>query len=222
MYLIKYSLLLYKASGGKPVTLQRSGSLNYPKVEISEDSNEISKTRILKQSPATGIHAKSNEQALRKSFIVPNIVPRDIPAGKDSAKTGTETITFSMTKPGMLLRPAHTRSASTGIFDVERISTDVDSGTFGNKISKLDSAMDPNSQKGLGSESEVKDSCEDKHPIKSVTNKFEETSSPEKLHTLSTAGPMQLLLVILGRKRKKYKIVYSFLFLSFQIISPFI
>ncbi|XP_054802300.1 katanin p80 WD40 repeat-containing subunit B1 homolog KTN80.2 isoform X2 [Prosopis cineraria] len=166
------------SSGGKPVSLQRSGSFTSPIVDLTEDSKEICNLGMVKQSPATGVHAKSNEQALRKSFFVPNIVPRDISGGNDSAKTGKETINFSRTKPGMLLKPTHRQGASTGICDAEKFSEDVGSGTFDNTTSKLDSVEDLNK---LGSKDEVKDSCEDKYPIKSVTDKFEKAFSPRKL-----------------------------------------
>ncbi|TKY71647.1 Katanin p80 WD40 repeat-containing subunit B1-like [Spatholobus suberectus] len=168
------------SSGGKPVTLHRSGSLSSPKVDLLEESKEICNLGTLKQSPAKGVQVKSNEQAIRKSFIVPNIVPRDIPDGKVSAKSEKETITFSKTKPGMLLKPAHVRRASTGRFDVDRFSEDVNSGTFCDTAIKLDNTKEPKFQTNLGSQNEVKESCEDKHPIKSVTDKFDKTPSPSR------------------------------------------
>lgn len=132
---------------------------------------------ILKQSPATGVHGKSNEKVNRKSFLVPNIVPRDIPGGNDSSKTVQEAINFSRTKPGMLLKPTHVRRASIGRSDTEGFTEDFGSGTLGN-ATRLDSIEDP---RKLGSENKVKESCEDKHPIKSVTEKFEKAFSPHKL-----------------------------------------
>ncbi|KAG4384280.1 hypothetical protein GLYMA_13G244300v4 [Glycine max] len=168
------------SSGGKPVTLQRSGSLSSTKVDLPEEFKEICNLGTMKQSPATGARVKSNEQAIRKSFIAPNIVPRDTPDGKVSAKSEKETITFSKTKPGMLLRPAHVRRASTGRFDVDRFSEDVNSGTFCDTAIKLDSTKEPKFQPNLGSQNEVKESCEDKHPIKSVTDKFDKTLSPSR------------------------------------------
>nr|KYP63019.1 Katanin p80 WD40 repeat-containing subunit B1 isogeny 1 [Cajanus cajan] len=167
-------------SGGKPVTLQRSGSLSSTKVDLPEEFKEICNLGTAKQSPATGVRVKSNEQAIRKSFIAPNIVPRDIPDSKVSAKSEKETITFSKTKPGMLLRPAHVRRASTGRFDVDRFPEDVNSGTFCDTATKLDSTKEPKVQTNLGSLNEVKESCEDKHPIKSVTDKFDKTVSPSR------------------------------------------
>ncbi|XP_054777433.1 katanin p80 WD40 repeat-containing subunit B1 homolog KTN80.2-like isoform X2 [Prosopis cineraria] len=169
------------SSGSKPIALQRSGSYNSPKVDVPDDSKEICNLGTLKQNPAS-VHAKSNGQSLRKSFIVPNVVPQDTPDGKDSAKPGRETITFSRTKPGMLLKPAHVRRASTGRFDVDRFSADVDSGAFGYTRSKLEDAKDPDFQMKLESQNEVRESCEDKYPIKSITENYEKTSPPNKLN----------------------------------------
>ncbi|KAK7362911.1 hypothetical protein VNO77_05036 [Canavalia gladiata] len=156
------------SSGGNPVNLQRSRSYNSPKVDLPEESKEM-----LNWSPATGVHAKPNEHTLRKSYIVPTTVPRDIPDGEDSA-------TFSRTEPRMLIKPAHVRRASAGIFDVDRFSSDLDSRTFCDTISKSDCAKDPNIQMKLGSRNEFRESCEDKHPIKSVTEKFEKTLTPDR------------------------------------------
>lgn len=171
---MKFSFLPFEAFGGKPVALKRSGSYSSPKVDIPEDSKEINNLGAGKQNPDTG-HTKSNGQALKKSSILPNVVPRDTVDVKDSAKPGKETITFSRTKPGMLLKPAHVRRASTGRFDVDRFSADADSGNFGNTTSKLDNAKDPKLPLKLGS---VEESCEDKYPIKSITDKSIKSLSP--------------------------------------------
>ncbi|XP_039686177.1 katanin p80 WD40 repeat-containing subunit B1 homolog KTN80.2 isoform X2 [Medicago truncatula] len=167
------------SSGGKPVSLQRSASYHSAKVDLAEESKEIYDLETLKQNPATKVHVKSNEQETRKSIIVPNI-----PDSKDSAKPVKETITFSKTKPGMLLKPAHVRRASTGRFDVDRFS-DVNSRTFCDTASKLDSAKFPKFESYVGSQNEVKESCEDKHPIKNVTDKSNKTVSPYKIFNLA-------------------------------------
>ncbi|KAL2946128.1 hypothetical protein AAZX31_U003100 [Glycine max] len=120
------------ASGGIPDTLIRSRSYNSPKVDLPEESKEM-----LNWSPATRAHAKQNEQTLRKSYIMPNFVPRDI-------------------------------------------VNDLDSRTFCDTGSKSDSPKDPNFQMKLGSQNEVRESIEDKHPIKSVTEKFEKTLTPDR------------------------------------------
>ncbi|XP_027345762.1 katanin p80 WD40 repeat-containing subunit B1 homolog isoform X2 [Abrus precatorius] len=171
------------SSGGNPVMLHKSRSLNSPKIDLPEESKEM-----LNWSPATGVHAKPNEQASTKSYFVSNIIPRDIPDGKDS-------VTFSKRKPGMLLKPAHVQGASTGIFDVNGFSSDLDSEIFCDTVSKSDSAKDPNFQMKLGSLNEVRESCEDKHPIKSVTEMFGRTL------TLDRLSDQEKFAVVQGRTR---------------------
>ncbi|MCI03317.1 katanin p80 WD40 repeat subunit B1-like protein, partial [Trifolium medium] len=163
--------------GGKPVALQRSASFNSAKVDMVEESKEICNLETMKQNPATKVQVKSNEQATKKSLIV----PRDIPDAKDFVKPVKETITFSKTKPGMLLKPAHVRRASTGRFDMDKFSN-ANSGTFCDGASKLDNTKDPKLQGDLGSQNEVKESCEDKHPI---TNKSDKIVSPYKFFNLT-------------------------------------
>ncbi|KAE9595010.1 putative transcription factor WD40-like family [Lupinus albus] len=168
-------------SGGKPVALQKSPSFNSTKADLPEESVEISKSGALKQSPATGVHVKSNEQVQRKSFIVPSTVSRNIPDDKDSENSGKETITFSKTRPGMLLKPTHVKRASIHRFDVDKYSEDVNSETFYDTARKLASTKDPEFQVNLGSQNEVTESCEDKYPTKTFTDKLDETISPQRL-----------------------------------------
>ncbi|XLR19524.1 hypothetical protein S83_047436, partial [Arachis hypogaea] len=121
-------------------------------------------TRFRSVSPDESKEIKNiNIDLLRKSFVVPNVVPRNVPDVKDSAKSGEETITFTKTKPGMLLKPAHTRRESTCKFDIDK---------FSDTTSKLDSAKDTKFQRNLGSQNEIKESCQDKHPIRNVTEKY--------------------------------------------------
>ncbi|XP_058755373.1 katanin p80 WD40 repeat-containing subunit B1 homolog KTN80.1-like [Vicia villosa] len=172
------------SSGGKPVALPKSASFNSLKVDLTEESKEMYDLETAKQNPATKVHLKSNEQATIKTLIMQNIVPHDIPDAKDSTKPVKETITFSKTKPGMLLKPAHARRASTGRFDVDKFQ-DVNSETFCDTTGKLDSAKIPKFPSGIGSQNEVKESCEDKHPIKNVTDKSEKTVSPYNFFNLT-------------------------------------
>lgn len=71
----------YKASEGNPDNLLRSRSYNSPKMDHLEESKEM-----LNLSSSTGVRAKSNEQTLRKSYMLSNVVPLDILNGKDSTK----------------------------------------------------------------------------------------------------------------------------------------
>lgn len=170
--------LFCKASGGPPApaVLRRTGSLNSSKPVPSLDSEEINNLMAEKKSASVGVHAKSTGQGVNKSFTITTVVPRDIPVGKESLTSGKESITFSRTKPGMLLRPAHTRRPSSTKLDVEKLSVAAD-GTLGNAKSESDSAINP---KSLVLEDGARESCDEKvSDIKSVTEKFEKVLSPQ-------------------------------------------
>ncbi|KAJ6769774.1 KATANIN P80 SUBUNIT [Salix purpurea] len=171
------------STGGNPVTLQRAGSLNSSKVVLSLDSKETSAPLTEKQSPLMGMRATLSEQAYNKSLSVPTVVPRDIPVEKDSSDSGKETITFTKTKPGMLLRPAHVRRPSNSKNDVDKMSVALESGNFSSVTSEKGSVRDPNPslQSQIVTEDGARKSCENKSSsIKGVTEKFEKVViSPE-------------------------------------------
>ncbi|KAK9936301.1 hypothetical protein M0R45_013149 [Rubus argutus] len=156
------------SAGVKPVTSQRINSSKVlPPLDLKETSAK-------KQIPAVGSLPKSNEQAINKSLVVPSIVPRSSPNAKDSANSGRESVAFSKTRRGMLLRPAHMRSSSTSKVDMEKLPLAVESGTFSSMTSKLDSAVSLSSQIKTVSEDKDRESREEKNSaIKSAEEKFE-------------------------------------------------
>ncbi|XVF25869.1 hypothetical protein REPUB_Repub13aG0251000 [Reevesia pubescens] len=167
-------------AGSNPIASQKNDSLNSPKVVLPLDASEISNLAGETQSPGTVVNAKSNGQLGDKSFITPSVVPWDNPVGKDSTNSGKESITFSRTKPGMLLKPAHVRRPSANKFEVEKLSAAVESGTLSHIKSGLDSRMDLNSQTRLVSENGARKSCDEKDSnIKSVTEKSEKMLSSQ-------------------------------------------
>lgn len=87
------------------------------------DSKEISYDASKKQNPASRVEVKSNELSKDK----PPVVPCDSPEVKDSPSSVRESITFSKTRRGMLLRPAHIRKPSNSKIDLEKLSVSVDS-----------------------------------------------------------------------------------------------
>lgn len=144
------------------------------------DIKEISDQPTKKQGSAVGLHPKSIEHVLNKTVVVPSIVPRDSPEGKDSANSTRETITFSKTKRGMLLRPAHIRRPSNSKSDLERLPLAVETETFGNTTVNLDVAMDPNFQIKTIPKDGARESSEEKNSSnKNVAEKFEKVLSPQ-------------------------------------------
>lgn len=154
-----------------------------PHLDTKETSDQMAK----KQSRSIDVPPKSDEHAVNKSLVVPSIVPRDSPEGKDSAKSTGESITFSRTKRGMLLRPAHVRRPSNSKNDVERPPSVVDvgrplmaveSGTFGNMMSNLDCATDSNCQTLTVSE-DGKGECREEKGTECITERFDKVLSPQ-------------------------------------------
>uniref|UniRef100_A0A2P2L2N4 Katanin p80 WD40 repeat-containing subunit B1 homolog isoform X2 n=1 Tax=Rhizophora mucronata TaxID=61149 RepID=A0A2P2L2N4_RHIMU len=164
-------------AGGKPVSSERS--LNSPKVGTPLDSKEMSDPLTEKLSPMLAANTKASAQALNKSFSVPTIVPRNSPGEKEKPNSGTETITFSKTKPGMLLRPSHVRRHSSSKSDVDKLSMSLDSGIF-STMSEKESTVDSKLQNPIVPEYGAQNSFEEKNSnIKSAAEKFEKILSPE-------------------------------------------
>lgn len=196
--------ILCEAAGGKPVTTQRINSSKVlPPLELKE-------TGAKKQIPAAGSLPKSNEKTVNKSLAVPSIVPRSSPNAKDSANTGRESVAFSKTRRGMLLRPAHVRSPSDSKVDMEKLPFAVESGTFSSMTSKLDGAVGLSSQIKTIAEDSDRESCKEKHSvIKSVEEKFEavlslKRPSDQETSKLWTYGPFS-----------KVQLAYYYFFLLF-------
>lgn len=161
------------SSGDNRITLQRNRSSNSAKVVFPLDSTEMSIPPTEIQSPIIGA-VKLSEQPLTKSFIVPTVVTRENITEKDGSKSAAETITFSKTKPGMLLRPVHTRRPSNSKIDVEKQSVSFESGVLNKAECEKEGAMEPSlrSQATLEDEDEVSS-------INCVAEKFQKVLSPE-------------------------------------------
>ncbi|KAK8524435.1 hypothetical protein V6N13_015458 [Hibiscus sabdariffa] len=167
--------------GSNPIATQKDSSLNSPKkVSLPVDACEISNMETEKPSPGTEVNVKSNGQSGKKSFIIPSVVPPENPIVKGSSNSAKESITFSRTKPGMLLKPAHVRRPSVNKFEVEKLSAVVESGTLSNLKSGLDREKDMNSQTRLVSEDGARKSCDEKDSnIKTVIEKSEKVLSTQ-------------------------------------------
>lgn len=131
-----------------------------------------------KQSPAVGVHAKSVGQTNAKSFIVPSVVPRDCPDGKDSTITRRESNTSARAGIGAPLRPPHVRRPSATKFDAERLSVPSEAEPY--RKTSGDTAMDPTFHDRLVADDNAKETSAEKHlDIKSVAQKFDKVLSPK-------------------------------------------
>ncbi|KHG01969.1 hypothetical protein F383_21214 [Gossypium arboreum] len=89
-------------AGGYSVVMQKAVFLKSPKPVLPLDANEKDQAAE-NQSPGAGLNIKSNGQSGDKSVTKPSVVLQDV--DKDYTNTGEESITFSGTKSGMLLKP---------------------------------------------------------------------------------------------------------------------
>ncbi|CAE5962788.1 unnamed protein product [Arabidopsis arenosa] len=163
-------------------TPRRSSSPDYETKEIKNIYIDCGNSAVAHKSGSlstTKVKATSTGQAGdNKSLVVHSVVPRDSDIGKDSSDSGKESITFSKTKPGMLLRPAHVRKTPTKFDETKKQSVAVQSGYL--KKSGLDGETELDTETALDSEmSGRKPYDADDSIIKSITNKFEQALLPE-------------------------------------------
>ncbi|XP_062096424.1 katanin p80 WD40 repeat-containing subunit B1 homolog KTN80.1-like isoform X2 [Humulus lupulus] len=167
------------SAGGKPVARPKIESLTPPKETPHLDTKETN-DQVTKKPSQAEVSPKTNERAVNKSLFATSIVPRHSPDGKDSANSTGESITFSRTKRGMLLRPAHVRRPSNSRFDVERLPVaTIESTPLGKIMNKLDGAVDSNFETKTVIEDRVGERDEEKpSAIVCVTEKLEKVLSP--------------------------------------------
>ncbi|KFK40724.1 hypothetical protein AALP_AA2G032800 [Arabis alpina] len=155
---------------------RRSSSPDYETKDIKNIYIDCGNSTVVHKpgSPITPkVNATSTGQAGDKSIIVHNVVPRDSDIGKESFDSGRESITFSKTKPGMLLRPAHVKKTPTKLNE-----TKLQSGI--KKKNRSDGEKELDTETAFDSEkSDRKPYDSDDSIIKSLTNKFEKALLPE-------------------------------------------
>ncbi|KAL3522217.1 hypothetical protein ACH5RR_015051 [Cinchona calisaya] len=153
------------------------GSLNPPKVVAPSESKEITSLASQKQGSAVGIHAKTNASANAKSFIVPTVIPRECPDAKDSACSRRESFASVRVSIGTL-KPSHIRRLSNTKFDMEKMSTALESGSLGSMTTAVDPKKDPNFNIRLVCNNNVEESSEEKDlSIDNVGEKSEKALS---------------------------------------------
>lgn len=141
------------------------------------DSKENKKQLSQKHNSVVGLPAKANGLPVGKSFVVPSVVPRDIPEEKNLDTCRRESISAISVSGVMPQKPSHIKCPSSNTFDMEKISEALQSEFADNlshtvdceKESDIDSRLmaDNNSRK----RSETKDSA-----IKHGAEKLEKTS----------------------------------------------
>lgn len=158
-----------------PVTIKKVTST--PKVVPPSDSKENKKQLSQKHNSVVGLPAKANGLPVGKSFVVPSVVPRDIPEEKNLDTCRRESISVISVSGVMPQKPSHIKCPSSNTFDMEKISEALQSEFADNlshtvdceKESDIDSRlMADNDSRKL---SETKDSA-----VKHGAEKLEKTS----------------------------------------------
>lgn len=170
--------LLCAAASGNPVSSQHVGTTNSAKVIQPMDFSDTPNMTLQRQGSVTETPDRLNGLVPSKSYTVPKVVSRDSPDGKDSSRR--ESITFSRTKPGMLLRPAHSRRPSSTKYDVDRLSACAESGELSSAKSNSESLVDSFSKIKVAPEDGARDGREDNHStIKNVSAETEKVLPPQ-------------------------------------------
>ncbi|VVA90928.1 unnamed protein product [Arabis nemorensis] len=155
--------------GGNMTVEQNPGFLKVTSpLEIGKDANIMSEKH----------NATYFGQAEDKSSRMHSVVSRDSDSGEESSHSGRESITFSKTKPGMLLRPAHVRK-TLAKFEESNQSVAVHYGTGKNSGLKVEEEESHTRNVFLSEQSGSKPFDADDSTIKSITDKFEKTLSSE-------------------------------------------
>nr|GLL28831.1 katanin p80 WD40 repeat-containing subunit B1 homolog isoform X1 [Ipomoea trifida] len=143
-----------------PVTTKKLGSPLAPKAIHPSDSKD-SDLSTLNQNSDVGLHSNTNEAVKNKSFILPNVVPRDSPQGKNSPSSRREAISFTRATAGMLPKPPRLRQSSSKKFDIEKVSTTLESEHMDNLAAAIDNRKDFNFQSRLIADDNARDSSEE-------------------------------------------------------------
>lgn len=169
-------------ASGNPVSSQRVGTTNFAKVTQPLDFNDTPNLTLQRQGLVTETPDGLSGHVPSKSITQPKVVSRDSPDGKDSSRR--ESITFSRTKPGMLLRPAHSRRPSSTKYDVDRLSACAEIGVLSSAKSGSESLVDSFLNIKVAPEDGARNGCEDNHS--SVKNVSAESEKVLPLQTPKT------------------------------------
>ncbi|KAK4347111.1 hypothetical protein RND71_033450 [Anisodus tanguticus] len=104
-----------------PVTIKKVTS-HSPKVVPPSDSKENKKQSSQKLNSVVGLPAKTNGLPVGKSFVVPSVVPRDIPEEKNLDTCRGESLSATSVSGGIPQKPSHIKRLSRNNFDMEKIS----------------------------------------------------------------------------------------------------
>ncbi|KAI4371704.1 hypothetical protein MLD38_010026 [Melastoma candidum] len=152
-------------SDGKPVSLQLAGSVNSSRLPLLSDlkDNRNLSAQSPRQDPVTASPEKSNGNS--KSLVVPFVVTPDNLEERDTPPALKDPVSFSRTKPGMLLRPANSRKPSGTKYSVDRLTVHIESPEFSCTNSTSDHYSGQNLEQRDTLESTARQSSGGRHSI---------------------------------------------------------
>ncbi|PIN19751.1 Microtubule severing protein katanin p80 subunit B (contains WD40 repeats) [Handroanthus impetiginosus] len=188
------------------ITPKTVDPVDIPKVVDQSDSKEISTIGVQKRGPAKSLPAKANAPSVNRSLVLPSIVPRDGPDGKDPVGSRRESCASAKASNVISAKPPHTRRLSSTRFDMQRMSASLESLPSDRTKSPLASKKDSNLQNRLVADENAKDSSEGKQSnTKTVAEKLDRPPSPATASSIAMAvvhGRTRSLVERFERKEK--------------------
>ncbi|MCD7467691.1 hypothetical protein HAX54_005256 [Datura stramonium] len=159
-----------------PVTIKKVTSPS-TKVVLPSDSKENKKQLNQKLSSIVGLPAKTNGLPVGKSFVVPSVVPRDIPEEKNLDTCRREYISATSVSGGIPKKPSHIKRQSSNNFDMEKISVALQSEFADNLSCTVDCKKESDIDSRLMADNNSRERSEAKESaVKHGGEKLEKTS----------------------------------------------
>ncbi|XP_060191410.1 katanin p80 WD40 repeat-containing subunit B1 homolog KTN80.4-like isoform X1 [Lycium barbarum] len=159
-----------------PVTIKKVTSQS-PKVVPPSDSKESKKQSSQKLNSVVGLPAKTNGLPVGKSFVVPSVVPRDIPEEKNLDTCRRESISATSLSGGIPQKPSHIKRQSRNNFDMEKISLALESESADSLPCTVDCKKESNVDSRLMADNNSRECSEAKDSaVKHGGEKLEKTS----------------------------------------------
>ncbi|KAF3621841.1 Katanin p80 WD40 repeat-containing subunit B1 -like protein [Capsicum annuum] len=154
------------------------------KVVPPSDSKENKKQLSQKLNSVIGLPAKTNGLPVGKSFVVPSVVPRDIPEEKNLDTCRRESISATSVSGGIPQKPSHIKHSSSNNFDMEKISVVLQSEFADNLPCTVDFKKESDIDSRLMAYNNSREHSEAKDPaVKHGGEKLEKTSLQPPLNS---------------------------------------
>ncbi|KAH0719609.1 hypothetical protein KY285_015640 [Solanum tuberosum] len=159
-----------------PVTIKKVTSPS-PKVVPPLDSKENKKQLNQKLNSVVGLPAKNNGLPVGKSFVVPSVVPRDIPEEKNLDTCRRESVSATRVSSGISQKPSHIKCPSSNNYDMEKISVALQSEFADNLLRTVDCKKESDIDSRLMADNNSRERSEAKDSaVKHGGEKLEKTS----------------------------------------------